>query len=80
DPRGSYADAGHSIEYYVWDFGDGSDWVVETSDLKQTHVYRLTVPARTYVVRLFVYDDQGFEDVTPYNLTLTQPEEEDEED
>jgi len=80
DPRGSYADAGHSIEYYVWDFGDGSDWVVKTADLQQTHVYRLTVPTRTYVVRLFVYDDQGLEGVTPFNLTLTQPQEEDEEE
>ena len=80
DPRGSFADAGHTIEYYVWDFGDGSDWVVKTADLKQTHVYRLTMPTRTFVVRLFVYDDQGLEGVTPFNLTLTQPEEEDEEE
>jgi len=80
DPRGSVADAGHSLEYFVWDFGDGSEWVVETSDLEQTHVFRLPAQAKTYVVRLFVYDDQGLEDIAPYNLTLTQPQEEDEED
>lgn len=72
DPRGSYADAGHSIEYFAWDFGDGKTFV-ETSNLDVTHVYELDVPARTYVVRLYVYDDQGLEDLRTVNLTLTQP-------
>jgi len=76
DPRGSYADAGHAIDYYMWDFGDGSDWEIETSDLQVTHVYRLSAPSRTFIVRLFVYDDQGLEDIGLLNLTLAQPEDE----
>jgi PKD repeat protein len=72
DPRGSYADAGHSIDYYAWDFGDG-EWRVETSDIDVTHVYELVSPARTYVARLLVYDDQGLEGSQVINLTLTQP-------
>jgi PKD repeat protein len=72
DPRGSYADAGHSIEYYAWDFGDGT-WRVETSDMSVTHVYELAVPSHTYVVRLYVYDDQGLEGLLSTNLTLSQP-------
>ena len=73
DPRGSYADGGHSIEYYAWDFGDGKTFV-ETSDLEVTHVYELVSPSRTYVVRLYVYDDQGLEGLRTVNLTLSQPE------
>jgi PKD repeat protein len=72
DPRGSSADAGHSIDYYAWDFGDGST-DVETSDLEVTHVFQLANPSRTYVVRLMVYDDQGLEDIKTVNLTLAQP-------
>jgi large repetitive protein len=78
DPRGSYADAGHGILYYVWSFGDGSEWVIQTNNNPITHVYQLSTPSRTFVVRLFVYDDQGLEDVSTRNLTLTQPDEDDE--
>jgi len=73
DPRASYADAGHRIDYYIWDFGDGSEWRIETSDLQVTHIYRLSVPSHVYVVRLFVYDDQGLEHIALLNVTLTQP-------
>lgn len=76
DPRASYADAGHSLDYYAWDFGDGT-LQVETSDLEVTHIYELTAPARTYVVRLTVFDDSGAEDTAVANVTLTEDEEED---
>ncbi|MEW5825775.1 MAG: PKD domain-containing protein [Candidatus Bipolaricaulota bacterium] len=76
DPRGSYADAGHWIEYYVWEFGDG-EWRVETTDLQVVHVYELSAPVHTYVVRFSVFDDQGLEGTQLVNLTLEQPEEED---
>jgi PKD repeat protein len=72
DPRGSSADAGHSIDYYAWDFGDGKT-LVETSDLEVVHIYELTSPSRTFVVRLYVYDDQGLEGSQIVNLTLAQP-------
>jgi len=72
DPRGSSADAGHSLDYYAWDFGDGTTRV-ETSDLEVVHVYELSSPSRTFVVRLFVYDDQGLEGTAIVNLTLAQP-------
>lgn len=71
DPRGSYADAGHNIEYFAWEFGDG-DMLVETSDLEVTHIYELTAPVRTYVARLTVFDDQGLEDTAVANITLLQ--------
>jgi len=69
-PAGSYADAGHAIEYYVWDFGDG-DLLVETSNTDVTHVYELRTPTYTYVARLTVYDDQGLEGSSVVNVTLT---------
>jgi len=72
DPRGSSADAGHSLDYYAWDFGDGTTRV-ETSDLEVVHVYELSSPSRSFVVRLYVYDDQGFEGTAIANLTLAQP-------
>jgi len=72
DPRGSSADAGHSLDYYAWDFGDGKTWV-ETSDLEVVHVYELSSPSRTFVVRLYVYDDQGLQGTAIVNLTLAQP-------
>jgi PKD repeat protein len=75
DPRGSSADAGHSIEYYAWDFGDGTIRV-ETSDLEMTHVYELSSPSRTYVAQLTVFDDSGLEDTVLVNITLTEPEDE----
>lgn len=77
DPRGSSADAGHSIDYYAWDFGDG-DTQVETSDLEVTHIYELSALSRTYLARLTVFDDAGLEDTAIVNITLTQ--EVDEED
>jgi len=75
DPRGSFADAGHGIEYYAWNFGDG-DTQVEISDLEVTHFYELdlSAPARTFVARLTVFDDQGYEDTVAVNLTLEQPD------
>ena len=73
DPRGSYADAGHSIEYYAWDFGDGATQV-ETSDLEVTHIYKLASPSRTVAARLTVFDDAGLEHTAVVNITLTEPE------
>jgi len=70
DPRGSFADAGHSIEYYAWDFGDG-EFAVETSDIEIRHIYKLYSQNHTYVVRLTVYDDQGLSDTKVANVTLT---------
>lgn len=71
DPRGSYSAAGHSIEYFAWEFGDG-DLQVETSDLEVTHFYELSSPSQTYIARLTVFDDQGQENTFVVNITLTQ--------
>ena len=78
DPRGSFADAGHAIEYYSWDFGDGSVRV-ETTDLIVTHVYELSTVSHTYQASLTVYDDQGLEDTMYVNITLTEEDEEEED-
>ncbi|MFC2083202.1 PKD domain-containing protein [Candidatus Bipolaricaulota bacterium] len=77
DPRGSYADAGHGLEYFVWNFGDG-DLLVETSDLEVTHMYALSAPSRTFVVSLTVFDDSGLEHTAVVNITLVQGEGEEE--
>lgn len=69
DPRGSYADAGHSIDYFVWDFGDG-DLQVETSNLEVVHIYELASPVRIYMATLTVFDDQGLEGSVVVNITL----------
>ncbi len=79
DPRGSSADAGHSLEYFAWDFGDG-ETRVETSDLEITHIYELSAPSKTYIVKLTVFDDAGMEHTDIANVTLTEAEGEDEED
>jgi len=70
-PAGSYADAGHTIEYYVWDFGDG-EMIVNTASDDVTHIYELGTPTHTYVAKLTVYDDQGLEGSSVVNVTLTQ--------
>ncbi len=75
DPRGSKADAGHSLEYFAWDFGDGN-LQVETSDLEITHIYELTGATRTIVAKLTIFDNYGLEDTAVVNITLSQPEEE----
>jgi len=72
DPRGSFAEAGHWIEYYEWNFGDG-EIRVETTDTLVTHVYELSAQTRVFQVRLSVFDDQGYEDTAILNVTLTQP-------
>jgi|GEM_PF-893146 large repetitive protein len=79
DPRGSSADPGHSVDYFAWDFGDGSRQV-ETSDLEITHIYALSAPARTYVARLTVFDDSGLEDTAIVNITLINPQEDPDDD
>ena len=71
DPRGSSADAGHEIEYYAWNFGDGSVRV-ETTDLIVTHVYDLNTVTHTYQASLTVYDDQGMDDTVFVNITLAE--------
>ena len=77
DPRGSYADAGHQIEYYVWELGDGTS-VVEETDVLVTHVYKLRSLTHTYIARLTVYDDQGLEGSATGNVTLSDVGAEDE--
>jgi len=79
DPGGSYADAGHEIEYYLWEFGDG-EIHIEESDLTVTHIYELRTLTRTYATRLTVYDDQGLEGTETVNVTLTDEYGEDEEE
>ena len=74
DPRGSFADAGHQIEYYAWDFGDGSPIEVYDNNLEIKHIYELRTLSRTYAARLTVYDDQGLEGTVTVNITLTDPE------
>ena len=69
DPRGSYADAGHQLLYFAWDFGDGNTQV-ETSDLEITHIYELGTITRTFMARMTVYDDQGLFDTAVVNVTL----------
>jgi len=70
DPSGSRAAAGHSIEYYVWKFGDGETATMETGQIV-THVYTVASQTRTVIVTLTVIDDQGFRNTAVRNVTLT---------
>ena len=71
DARGSYADAGRTIEYYAWNFGDGM-LQVQSDDVELKHTYELMPATKTYMVQLTVYDDRGQQDTFIMNLTLTQ--------
>ncbi len=77
DAGSTFGDAGHVLEYFVWQFGDGVTRI-ETADDEVTHIYELTAQTWTYVVRLTVYDDHGLEGTATANLTLSQPEDEEE--
>ena len=79
DPGGSYADAGHQLLYFVWEFGDGTT-LVEDEDVEVTHVYELYSLSHTYVARLTVYDDQGLEGSDTANITLSDEDAEEEEE
>jgi PKD repeat protein len=72
DGRGSFADAGHQIQYYYWEFGDG-EVLLETTDAKVDHTYELRGLTYTYRAELTVYDDQGLEDSILVNVTLEEP-------
>jgi PKD repeat protein len=72
DGRGSSADAGQRIEYYLWEFGDG-EFIINTTDEKVTHVYELESTVHTFRASLTVFDDQGLEDTDQINVTLEQP-------
>jgi len=69
DPSGSAAAAGHSIEYYVWRFGDGETATTETGQIV-THVYTVVSQTRTVIVTLTVIDDQGYRDMAVANVTM----------
>lgn len=71
DPVASVAAPGHSIQSYVWSFGDGESATLTTDD-PVTHTYASASPSRTYVVTLTVIDDQGLSDSTVRNVTVVQ--------
>jgi len=75
DPRGSYADAGHQIEYYVWNFGDGTTRI-ESEPEEVTHIYELRSVTHTFVASLTVYDDYGLDGSVSINITLPTDAEE----
>ena len=71
DPVASVAAPGHSIQSYVWSFGDGESATLTTDD-PVTHTYASASPSRTYVVTLTVIDDQGLADSIAKNVTVIQ--------
>ncbi len=69
-PDGSAGAAGHQIEFYIWNFGDGES-VSTGSNANVTHTYRAGAPSRTFVATLTVIDDQGLRDSAVVNVTVT---------
>jgi len=70
DPAYSMGAAGHQIEFYIWDFGDGSEPVTMTEPDVVEHTYSVVAPSRVVIVTLTVIDDQGLSDTAPGNVTL----------
>jgi PKD repeat protein len=67
DARGSYAEAGHSIVSWYWDFGDGLPNEEHGNDA--SHAY---TSAGTYYAVLGVVDDAGRIASAVQTITVTQ--------
>jgi len=71
DPSASTAAAGgHTIEIYLWSFGDG-ETLTAVTDTTVPHIYKLHAPVHTYIVALTVIDEQGLTHSAVGNVTLT---------
>ena len=69
DPSDSSAAPGHTIDTYVWDFGDGETLSLSTAT-PVTHTFASGAPSHTFVVTLTVIDDQGLTDSVAVNVTV----------
>ena len=70
DPSYSTASSGHTIEFYVWSFGDGTSLTAQTN-ASVMHTYTLAGPSHTLIVTLTVIDDQGTSNAAIGNVTLS---------
>jgi len=70
DPVLSTAAPGHTLKTFLWNFGDG-ETLSMTTDAKFEHTYELRAPAHTFVVTLTVIDEQGLNNSTVGNVTVT---------
>jgi large repetitive protein len=70
NPQLSSAASGHTIEAYLWNFGDG-ETLSATSDAEVKHTYASAAASHVFVVTLTVVDDQGLSDSTTGNVTVT---------
>jgi PKD repeat protein len=68
-PEGSVAAPGHTIETYVWSFGDGESTSLGTANAV-VHTYRSGAPIHTFIASLTVIDDQGLQDSVVANVTV----------
>ena len=70
DPRISTPAPGHTIEHYIWNFGDGESLSIDHEGAV-THTYSSGSPSRTFVVSLTVIDEQGLRDSAVRNVTVS---------
>jgi len=69
NPEGCYAAPGHTVEVYVWEFGDGGAATL-VDNAPFTHVYSSGAVSHTFVVSLTVVDDQGLTGSAVGNVTV----------
>ena len=70
DPVLSAAAPGHTLETFLWSFGDGGT-LSTTTNATVKHPYSLSGASHTYVVTLTVIDEQDLTDSTVRNVTVT---------
>jgi PKD repeat protein len=70
NPELSSAAPGHTIETYLWNFGDG-ETLSSTTNAEVKHTYASGAASHVFVVTLTVIDDQGLSDSTTGNVTVT---------
>ena len=70
DPVLSTAAPGHTLKTFLWNFGDG-ETLSATTNATVKHTYSFSGPSHTYVVTLTVIDEQGLNDSTVGNVTVT---------
>lgn len=68
DPSASSAASGHSINTYVWNFGDQSSQTLTTATNVQ-HTYYTSQASHNFTITLTVIDDQGL--TNSYSRTVT---------
>jgi len=76
DPSNSEASAGRVLDTYIWNYGDGSENEVKTTDAEVTHRYYTSQAVEEFLVTLRVIDDENNSDTETRTVSINnyQPE------